>query len=164
MCQEVTGMFNDLEYLAGHYVTKYYQNDCGVNLGWDLDTMWMYYFHNNFVYYVKTFVLHLFILVCVTKLLTVTQVYYCVTQFESVAWACRHVWFILYVLPRASPRLLCMATQQKNGHGSEEEAEKPEPSSSEKALMEEKSQLEEQLKDMTVSEAHLPQVSCGHLI
>lgn len=45
--------------------------------------------------------------------------------------------------------MLCMATQQKNGHGSEEEAEKPEPSPTEKSLMEEKTQLEDQLKDMT---------------
>ncbi|XP_030578496.1 grpE protein homolog 1, mitochondrial [Archocentrus centrarchus] len=52
-------------------------------------------------------------------------------------------------LTRASPRLFCMATQQKNGHGTEEEVEKPEPSPAEKALMEEKSQLDEQLKDMT---------------
>ncbi|XP_039896779.1 grpE protein homolog 1, mitochondrial isoform X2 [Simochromis diagramma] len=50
---------------------------------------------------------------------------------------------------QGSPRLLCMATQQKNGHGSEEEAEKPEPSPTEKSLMEEKTQLEDQLKDMT---------------
>lgn len=53
---------------------------------------------------------------------------------------------------RASPRLLCTATQQKNGHRSEEEAEKPEQSSAEKVLMEEKTQLEDQLKDMTVSQ------------
>ncbi|XP_006802638.1 grpE protein homolog 1, mitochondrial [Neolamprologus brichardi] len=52
-------------------------------------------------------------------------------------------------LIRGSPRLLCMATQQKNGHRSEEEAEKPEPSPTEKSLMEEKTQLEDQLKDMT---------------
>lgn len=45
--------------------------------------------------------------------------------------------------------MFCMATQQKNGHGTEEEVEKPEPSPAEKALMEEKSQLDEQLKDMT---------------
>lgn len=45
---------------------------------------------------------------------------------------------------------MCTATQQKNGHGSEEEADKPEQSSAEKVLVEEKSQLEEQLKDMTV--------------
>lgn len=47
--------------------------------------------------------------------------------------------------------MLCTATQQKNGHRSEEEAEKPEQSAAEKVLMEDKSQLEEQLKDMTVS-------------
>ncbi|XP_028284832.1 grpE protein homolog 1, mitochondrial isoform X1 [Parambassis ranga] len=52
-------------------------------------------------------------------------------------------------LIRASPRLLCTATQQKNGHGSEEEAEKIEQNAAEKILMEEKTQLEEQLKDMT---------------
>ncbi|XP_073331637.1 grpE protein homolog 1, mitochondrial [Pagrus major] len=52
-------------------------------------------------------------------------------------------------LIRASPRLLCTATQQKNGHRSEEEAEKPEQSAAEKGLMEEKGQLEEQLKEMT---------------
>ncbi|XP_035531070.1 grpE protein homolog 1, mitochondrial [Morone saxatilis] len=51
-------------------------------------------------------------------------------------------------LIRASPRLLCTATQQKNG-SSEEEAEKPEQNAAEKALLEEKTQLEEQLKDMT---------------
>ncbi|XP_039997325.1 grpE protein homolog 1, mitochondrial [Xiphias gladius] len=51
-------------------------------------------------------------------------------------------------LIRASPRLLCTATQQKNGHRSEEEAEKPEQNAAEKVLME-KTQLEEQLKDMT---------------
>lgn len=48
--------------------------------------------------------------------------------------------------------MLCTATQQKNGHRSEEEAEKPEQSSAEKVLMEEKTQLEDQLKDMTVSQ------------
>ncbi|XP_047452301.1 grpE protein homolog 1, mitochondrial [Mugil cephalus] len=53
-------------------------------------------------------------------------------------------------LIRASPRLLCTATQQKNGHrGSEEEAEKPEQSAAEKVLVEEKTQLEEQLNNMT---------------
>lgn len=51
-------------------------------------------------------------------------------------------------LIRACPRLLCTATQQKNGHRSEEEAEKPEQTAAEKALME-KTQLEEQLKEMT---------------
>lgn len=51
---------------------------------------------------------------------------------------------------RSSPRLLCTATQQKNGPGSEE-AEKPDQNTAEKALLEEKSQLETQLKDMTVS-------------
>uniref|UniRef100_A0A1A8F876 GrpE protein homolog n=1 Tax=Nothobranchius korthausae TaxID=1143690 RepID=A0A1A8F876_9TELE len=52
-------------------------------------------------------------------------------------------------LLRTSPRLLCTATQQKNGHRSEEEAEKTEQSGAEKVLMEEKIQLEEQLKEMT---------------
>lgn len=46
--------------------------------------------------------------------------------------------------------MLCTATQQKNGDRSEEEAEKPEQSAAEKGLIEEKSQLEEQLKEMTV--------------
>ncbi|KAI4874072.1 hypothetical protein NFI96_024745, partial [Prochilodus magdalenae] len=53
---------------------------------------------------------------------------------------------------RATPRLLCTATQQKSsGAGSEEEngAQKPEPSAAEKALTEEKAQLEEQVKDLT---------------
>lgn len=45
---------------------------------------------------------------------------------------------------------MCTATQQKNGPGSEE-AEKPDQNTAEKALLEEKSQLETQLKDMTVS-------------
>ncbi|XP_056225191.1 grpE protein homolog 1, mitochondrial [Seriola aureovittata] len=52
-------------------------------------------------------------------------------------------------LTRTSPRLLCTATQQKNGHRSEEDAEKPEQSAAEKVLTEEKTQLEEQLKEMT---------------
>ncbi|KAM9426586.1 grpE protein homolog 1, mitochondrial [Pholidichthys leucotaenia] len=52
-------------------------------------------------------------------------------------------------LLRVSPRLLCTATQQKNGRGSEEEAEKPEQNTAEKVLTEEKSQLEDQLKDVT---------------
>lgn len=51
---------------------------------------------------------------------------------------------------RAPPRLLCTATQQKNGPGSEEEAEKPEQTSADRVLLEEKSQLETQLKDLTV--------------
>ncbi|XP_072315213.1 grpE protein homolog 1, mitochondrial [Eucyclogobius newberryi] len=46
---------------------------------------------------------------------------------------------------RASPRLLCTATQRKNG---DEEAA-PEQSAADKALLEEKSKVEEQLKDMT---------------
>ncbi|XP_029382551.1 grpE protein homolog 1, mitochondrial [Echeneis naucrates] len=52
-------------------------------------------------------------------------------------------------LKRTSSRLLCTATQQKNGPRSEEEVEKPEQSAAEKGLIEEKTQLEEQLKDMT---------------
>ncbi|XP_056883299.1 grpE protein homolog 1, mitochondrial isoform X2 [Takifugu flavidus] len=52
-------------------------------------------------------------------------------------------------LLRSSPRLLCTATQQKNGPRSEEEAEKPDQNTAEKAALEEKSQLETQLKDMT---------------
>ncbi|XP_033839465.1 grpE protein homolog 1, mitochondrial [Periophthalmus magnuspinnatus] len=47
---------------------------------------------------------------------------------------------------RASPRLLCTATQQKSG---EEEAAASEQSTADKALLEEKTKLEEQLKDMT---------------
>jgi len=52
-----------------------------------------------------------------------------------------------------TPRLLCTAAQQKSsGTGTEEEngAQKPEPSAAEKAFTEEKMQLEEQLKDVTV--------------
>ncbi|XP_012675872.1 grpE protein homolog 1, mitochondrial [Clupea harengus] len=55
-------------------------------------------------------------------------------------------------LVRATPRLLCTATQQKSpGSGSEEEngPQKPEQSSAEKALTEEKAQLEEQVKELT---------------
>ncbi|KAK2862658.1 hypothetical protein Q5P01_002191 [Channa striata] len=51
-------------------------------------------------------------------------------------------------LIRTYPRLLCTATQQKNGQRAEEDAEKPEQSPADKTL-EEKTQLEEQLKDMT---------------
>lgn len=49
---------------------------------------------------------------------------------------------------RTSPRLLCTATQQKNGDRSEEEADRPEQSAAEKVLLE-KTQLEDKLKDMT---------------
>ncbi|XP_056299005.1 grpE protein homolog 1, mitochondrial [Pseudoliparis swirei] len=49
---------------------------------------------------------------------------------------------------RASSCLLCTATQQKNGPGSEE-AEKPDQSAAETLLMEEKTKLEDQMKDMT---------------
>uniref|UniRef100_A0A146NFZ7 GrpE protein homolog n=1 Tax=Fundulus heteroclitus TaxID=8078 RepID=A0A146NFZ7_FUNHE len=52
-------------------------------------------------------------------------------------------------LKRAPLRLLCTATQQKNGPGSEEEAEKTEQGAADKVLAEEKVQLEEQLKEMT---------------
>ncbi|XP_016295453.1 grpE protein homolog 1, mitochondrial-like isoform X1 [Sinocyclocheilus anshuiensis] len=53
---------------------------------------------------------------------------------------------------RATPRLLCTAAQQKSsGPRTEEEngTQKPEPSAAEKAFIEEKTQLEEQLKDVT---------------
>ncbi|XP_053716989.1 grpE protein homolog 1, mitochondrial [Synchiropus splendidus] len=51
-------------------------------------------------------------------------------------------------LTRASQRMLCTATQQKNGPAPEEGAEKPEQSDAEK-IQKEMTQLEEQLKDMT---------------
>lgn len=51
---------------------------------------------------------------------------------------------------RASPRLLCTAAQQKSGQGSEED-QNAEQSAAEKVLAEEKGQLEEQLKEVTVS-------------
>ncbi|PKU36599.1 hypothetical protein llap_13094 [Limosa lapponica baueri] len=57
---------------------------------------------------------------------------------------------------RTSPRLLCVATQQKNtGQNVEEDQsqsqneQKVEPSSAEKMLTEEKTKLEEQLKEVT---------------
>uniref|UniRef100_A0A672PNH8 GrpE protein homolog n=1 Tax=Sinocyclocheilus grahami TaxID=75366 RepID=A0A672PNH8_SINGR len=53
---------------------------------------------------------------------------------------------------RATPRLLCTAAQQKSsGPRTEEEngTQNPEPSAAEKAFIEEKTQLEEQLKDVT---------------
>lgn len=50
----------------------------------------------------------------------------------------------------SSGRLLCTAAQQKNTQGSEEDGtQKPEQSTAEKAWVEEKNQLEEQLKDVT---------------
>uniref|UniRef100_A0A8C2QAQ9 GrpE protein homolog n=1 Tax=Cyprinus carpio TaxID=7962 RepID=A0A8C2QAQ9_CYPCA len=52
----------------------------------------------------------------------------------------------------AAPRLLCTAAHQKSSvPGTEEEngTQKPEPSAAEKAFIEEKTQLEEQLKDVT---------------
>lgn len=55
-------------------------------------------------------------------------------------------------LVRATPRLLCTAAQQKSsGAGTEEEsgAQKQEPGAAEKAFLEEKTQLEDQLKDVT---------------
>lgn len=59
---------------------------------------------------------------------------------------------------RTSPRLLCVATQQKNSGQSFEEdqsqsqnEQKVESSSAEKTLTEEKAKLEEQLKEVTVS-------------
>ncbi|CAB1351850.1 unnamed protein product [Coregonus sp. 'balchen'] len=51
-------------------------------------------------------------------------------------------------LIRASLRLLCTATQQKSGQGSEED-QNAEQSAAEKVLAEEKGQLEEQLKEVT---------------
>jgi len=69
-------------------------------------------------------------------------------------------WLILSTCfcPRTSPRLLCVATQQKNtGQNLEEDQsqsqneQKVEPSSAEKMLAEEKAKLEEQLKEVTVS-------------
>lgn len=59
----------------------------------------------------------------------------------------------MFLVLRAAPRLLCTAAQQKSsGTGTEEEngAHKPDPSATEKALTEEKTQLEDQLKDVTV--------------
>ncbi|XP_017328707.1 grpE protein homolog 1, mitochondrial [Ictalurus punctatus] len=54
-------------------------------------------------------------------------------------------------LSRRTPRLLCTAAQQKSSGGPEEEsaAQKAEQNAAEKALVEEKVQLEEQLKDLT---------------
>ncbi|XP_076829171.1 grpE protein homolog 1, mitochondrial [Brachyhypopomus gauderio] len=52
------------------------------------------------------------------------------------------------LLLRATPRLLCAAAQQK-GEGSEEENRRPEPTAAEKVLVEEKSLVEERLKEMT---------------
>lgn len=69
-------------------------------------------------------------------------------------------WWILFTCfcLRTSPRLLCVATQQKNtGQNLEEDQsqsqneQKVEPSSAEKILTEEKAKLEEQLKEVTVS-------------
>uniref|UniRef100_A0A8C6UBZ3 GrpE-like 1, mitochondrial n=1 Tax=Neogobius melanostomus TaxID=47308 RepID=A0A8C6UBZ3_9GOBI len=64
------------------------------------------------------------------------------------SWMMKHdIGIILFSsLSRVSPRLLCTATQQKNG---DEEADRPEQSAAEKALQEEKSKLDKQLKDMT---------------
>ncbi|CAL8326673.1 unnamed protein product [Lota lota] len=53
------------------------------------------------------------------------------------------------LLSRTSPRWLCTAAQRKNGQGPEDEGEKPEQNAAEKALAEEKSQLEGQLKEVT---------------
>ncbi|XP_062850612.1 grpE protein homolog 1, mitochondrial [Trichomycterus rosablanca] len=54
-------------------------------------------------------------------------------------------------LLRRTPRHLCTAAQQKSSGGPDEEngAQKPEQSASEKALAEEKVQLEEQIKELT---------------
>lgn len=59
----------------------------------------------------------------------------------------------MFLVLRATPRLLCTAAQQKSsGTGTEEDngAHKPDLNATEKALTEEKAQLEEQLKDVTV--------------
>ncbi|TRY99654.1 hypothetical protein DNTS_018059 [Danionella cerebrum] len=59
---------------------------------------------------------------------------------------------LMFALLRVTPRLLCTAAQQKStGAGAEEEsgAQKPEISAAEKAFAEEKTLLEEQLKDVT---------------
>ncbi|KAI1888255.1 hypothetical protein AGOR_G00183140 [Albula goreensis] len=54
------------------------------------------------------------------------------------------------VILRSSPRLLCTAAQQKNdGASADDASQKSEQSPAEKALAEEKVQLEEQLKDVT---------------
>lgn len=65
---------------------------------------------------------------------------------------------LLFLCLRTSPRLLCVATQQKNpGQNVEEEQsqspgeQKAEASPAEKMLGEEKARLEEQLKEVTVS-------------
>ncbi|KAM6220814.1 grpE protein homolog 1, mitochondrial [Rhynchocyon petersi] len=73
--------------------------------------------------------------------------------------AARCVWLARCALPalarplRAAPRLLCTATKQKNGQSLEEDVapgeQKAEPPSSEKAFLEEKVKLEEQLKETT---------------
>ena len=55
---------------------------------------------------------------------------------------------------RSSPRFLCTAAQRQNGQGPEDEGDKPEQSATEKASAEEKSQLEGQLKEVTVSLHH----------
>ncbi|XP_063042614.1 grpE protein homolog 1, mitochondrial [Engraulis encrasicolus] len=50
---------------------------------------------------------------------------------------------------RATPRLLCTAAQQKTPGSASEEEKAAEPSAAEKALTEEKAQLETQVKDLT---------------
>ncbi|XP_035608788.1 grpE protein homolog 1, mitochondrial-like [Oncorhynchus keta] len=69
------------------------------------------------------------------------------------SWCVRAVRQSYYVaaspsLLRASPRLLCTAAHQKSGQGAEED-QKAEQSPAEKALVEEKGHLEEQLKEVT---------------
>ncbi|NXC39113.1 GRPE1 protein, partial [Penelope pileata] len=63
---------------------------------------------------------------------------------------------LLSLALRSSPRLLCVATQQKNtgqsleeDHGQSQTEQKGEPSAAEKTFTEEKAKLEEQLKDVT---------------
>lgn len=64
-----------------------------------------------------------------------------------------HPFVCVFFSSRAPPRLLCTAAQRRNGQGSEEEAEKAEQTTPEKTLAEEKTQLEEQLKEMTVRQS-----------
>lgn len=65
---------------------------------------------------------------------------------------------VVFFPHRTSPRLLCVATQQKStGQNLEEDQgqshneQKTEPSAAERMLTEEKAKLEEQLKEVTVS-------------
>lgn len=72
----------------------------------------------------------------------------------------RHPFNVIFIFLclRTSPRLLCVATQQKNpGQNVDEDQsqshneQKAEASPAEKMLTEEKAKLEEQLKEVTVS-------------